>query len=214
MRRFALVRRLRRLDAMHTVSPLTFAAPLVLLLTASAATAQTVPVHMPSDSATTVYEVFGEQQKMGREAPVARCTGDCAVDIEPGRYKLRMVDGDGPRLSTRAFAVASPSELRIERPTDDQRWGGLGLGIAGTVGVIGGMVAMTPVIMSSLCERSDCVTESERNQAAIGLAVFTIGAIVTPIGWTMFARSFRANVVVAPLASGGGGGFASVGSEF
>jgi hypothetical protein len=69
------------------------------------------------------------------------------------------------------------------------------MGIVGPVIIFGGMVALGPVLLSPMCHGYDCGSTPEQQQLALaGLALIGAGAVLTPIGWSMFARSLKGEV--------------------
>lgn len=87
--------------------------------------------------------------------------------------------------------------------------------MGGAVSVFAGLLLTLPVVMSSMCHDSNCVSDDERTAARIGLGALVAGAVATPIGWSLFAHNrtrlrpiedFRVGVVGV---AGGGLGLGS-----
>lgn len=120
---------------------------------------------------------------------VARCTEYCEFWAFPGRYTLYTRNHSNGERKDLSLRIKQSSRFRFEAGDDDARAAGLALGIGGSAALVAGFIMITPVIMSSMCEDSNCTTQGERDVATVGVVLMLAGAITTPIGWTMYVRN-------------------------
>jgi hypothetical protein len=121
------------------------------------------------------------------EHVVAECQRRCVLYIAPGRYVVQarnLQTGADHQIGIR---VRGASRFVFAEGDDTARTTGLVLGIVGPALLLTGMVLITPVVMSAGCHDPDCTTEGEGKAARIGLGALLVGAIATPVGWSVFA---------------------------
>jgi hypothetical protein len=125
----------------------------------------------------------------GDEKPVAECDNYCDFWALPGRYTLYTSgNGDGEK-HTLHFRIKRSARYTLREGDDSARDAGLTLGIAGSVAIVAGFFMTMPLVLSSVCEDSNCATNSDRNWAAAGLGFMAAGAIATPIGFVVFSHN-------------------------
>jgi hypothetical protein len=120
---------------------------------------------------------------------VARCTQYCDFWALPGKYTLYMRDHSSGERKDLSLRVKQSSRFQLEAGDDDARATGLVLGIGGSAALFAGFILTLPVVFSSMCEDSHCTSQGERDAATAGVALLLAGAVVTPIGWTMYVRN-------------------------
>jgi hypothetical protein len=175
---------------------------LASLLVARPGVAQSVRVRVDAEEPSTVHELYREGQIVGQQQPIARCPGNCTFDIAPGRYRMRLLRPDSSSSSSRTFEVGGPSILHVQGPSSDEHWAGLILGVSGSVLFIGGFLALTPYIVSATCDTPGCKDPHQGEWAAVSFFSIGVGAVAAPIGWIMYAKSFKADVDVEPVWAG------------
>ena len=178
-------------------------AALVTLLFAGTAVASPplVPVTIRGKEDPLVVELYAPDAKPRKDEPIARCTSPCSAEVPAGRYKLYIHGGDGTVSSRRLVDVSGPSAFTVSPKSTAQRAGGLALGIAGSALVFAGFV----VTLTGLCamsHSSDTGSCNADDRQSTGFALMFGGAILAPIGWIVFANSYRADVQQTPLRYG------------
>ena len=120
---------------------------------------------------------------------VASCTEYCDFWAVPGKYTLYALDhssGERKRLSLR---IKQSSRFELIAGDDEARDTGLVVGIVGSAAAVTGLVLTAVYLLSATCEDSNCTTQTQRDAGMVGLGLLLGGAILTPIGWTMYASN-------------------------
>ncbi|MEI9941860.1 MAG: hypothetical protein WDO69_31995 [Pseudomonadota bacterium] len=121
-------------------------------------------------------------------AAVAHCTEYCDFWALPGKYTLYSRDHSTGERKDLSLHIKQSSRFELEAGDDDARTTGLVLGIGGSAAIITGFILIAPALFSAMCE-GPCETKGEQDAAAVGLGLLLAGAIVTPIGWTMYVHN-------------------------
>lgn len=125
---------------------------------------------------------------------IARCVGQCALGLPEGRYNLQLYDKQGHALRGASFEVNGPGWLRFAPANTD-------LATAGAVmGSVGGVLLG---VGSVLLMDSTCINECDHDrtgEARLAVAALAAGAVMTPIGWYLFAHYLRPRVETSPTA--------------
>jgi len=136
----------------------------------------------------------------GSENPVVECHNYCDFWALPGRYTLYTSgNGDGEKHAL-PFRIKRSVRYTLREGDDSTRDAGLTVGIAGSVAILSGLFMTMPLVLSNMCEDSNCQTSSERNWALAGLGFMVAGAIATPIGFSVFSHN---RTKLEPLAAPG-----------
>ena len=122
-------------------------------------------------------------------AVVARCMEYCDFWTLPGSYTLYASDHSSGARKELSLHIERSSRFDLQLGDDSTRATGLGLGIGGSAAIVAGFIMMTPVLLSVMCEGSNCTTETEQQVAIVGLGLLIGGAIATPIGWSMYLHN-------------------------
>jgi hypothetical protein len=117
---------------------------------------------------------------------VLRCLDSCGTALASGRYRLRLRASDGETIATQTVSVTHPVMFHAVG-SPGAATTGLVLGIVGTAIAVTGLAAFGLSALSSMCESDGC--GAARGVAIYGLVALPIGAIMTPIGWVMFAHN-------------------------
>lgn len=125
----------------------------------------------------------------GSNDAVAECFRRCDFWALPGRYTLYTRDHDSGAQHELGLKVNGWRSYELQQGNDSARGLGLALGVGGAVSIFAGVLLTLPVVMSSMCHDTDCVSDDERMAARIGLGALVAGAVMTPIGWTMFSHN-------------------------
>lgn len=166
--------------------------------TAPSAAALTTPhpFRIQSADATRRIEIRSMQG-----VPIARCIGGCVLSLPKGSYKVAFADANG-RLVDLEFSVEGPGGVELLDTNEAASSVGLGLGVAGPILVVTGMVLMVTALQD-ICLVDSCTTKRDdlpRGPLLLGgLAAFTVGAIITPIGWVRYARNRHPRARELPL---------------
>jgi len=125
---------------------------------------------------------------------IARCVGQCTLGLPEGRYNLQPYDKQGHALRGTSFEVTGPGRLQFEPANTELAAAGAVLGSAGGVLLVVGSV----LLMNSICI-DNC--ENDRTaKAPLALAALAASAVMTPIGWYLFAHHLRPRVEASPTA--------------
>jgi len=127
----------------------------------------------------------------GPEQIVAECPGQCSVLVWPGQYTLRAFDASG-RESKGALTVDGPRLFVATPPSTRARSAGLALGIVGIV--VAGLGLVIVVLECGGDSGASCDTGQARLVATAGLLTLAAGAVMTPIGWVMYAKNHELHI--------------------
>lgn len=159
---------------------------------------------------------FDVQERRSR-AVVANCTSECTLDLPRGDYLLVIPESEGNARGTSRLTVEEDQTVTFADADRDSSNTGLALGIVGTVMIPAGLViASLGLIHCGMAECSDEERDDSNTLALAGLGVLVGGVVLTPVGWSQFARNRRPKletaradeqewgVGVAALRGGGG----------
>jgi hypothetical protein len=133
---------------------------------------------------------------------VASCTTPCPVHILPGKYQLYVLGEDDEKVLVKARIVGG-ERLMLSSPNPTLRWTGLALGVAGAVSAaVGGLLLFALTSGSTEGCNSDCEDHPPRWALPTTVATLIVGAVATPIGWTMFANNRKPRIESTPLEGG------------
>lgn len=129
-------------------------------------------------------------------ATLARCQSSCVVELPHGVYHVVIPPTAGSARGTQNLVVDGSGTWAIQDADRDAAMSGLALGIAGTVMIPAGLVI---TMLSTLSARDGEGSTSPASQrwATAGVATLITGVVLTPVGWTMFARNRRPKVLSA-----------------
>jgi hypothetical protein len=144
---------------------------------------------------------FGAELKRD-DSVVARCNTPCALDLEPGKYSIRLTDSSGNETVEPTRIVGS-SHLTITPPDQTAKWTGLALGIGGTGSALVGVGLLFALTIGSLGDHYEGPSP-QRPAWMVPTTVTTlvVGAIATPIGWTIFGKNRKPAIDFEPLEAG------------
>lgn len=178
------------------------------LLCAAPARAQSVDAGtmQPSAGMVRVHVTAGEHPFLvyfGRgEEPIADCAAACEFWAWPGKYRVRVFQGEGPRNDSQlALRVGQAGRYELVPANGTAQNAGLVLGVSGPVIGIAGLVLTL-------------LGAGAGDQPAslyVGLGGLGLGAGMTGVGWLLYAENratfdFSARVGPQPLAGGLGFG--------
>ena len=125
---------------------------------------------------------------------VSRCFDDCEEVLDPGPYRLRLIGADGDTIGTKSVSIRRSMIFHFTDANPGAATTGLVLGITGTALAVSGIAALGAL---ALCD-SDGGGNSLQWVGIYALAAIPVGAIMTSIGWGLFAhnrRLFRGEVI-------------------
>jgi len=122
----------------------------------------------------------------GQDQIVGACPAQCSVLLWPGKYTLRATDARG-RESEGPLTVDGPRLFVATQPSVGARSAGLTLGIIGIVAA--GLGLGIVVLECGGDSGNSCDTGQARAVAAAGLLTLAAGAVMTPVGWVMYAKN-------------------------
>jgi hypothetical protein len=125
----------------------------------------------------------------GESQPVARCENYCDFWALPGRYTLYTRDHASGARHELGLRVKRSVRYSLQQGDDSARNAGLAVGITGSAAILIGLFMTMPLVLSNMCEDSNCTTDGERLAAEIGLGLALGGAVATPIGFTVFSHN-------------------------
>jgi hypothetical protein len=126
---------------------------------------------------------------VGESTPVVECSNYCDFWALPGRYTLYLKDPATGEQHDVGLRIRDSARYAVDPGDDTARNVGLGLGIAGPVALFTGLILTMPLLLSSLCEDTNCVSDADRRAANIGLGFLLGGVVMTPVGWTLFSSN-------------------------
>jgi len=125
----------------------------------------------------------------GAAKPIEQCENYCDFWALPGRYTLYTFDHASGERRELGFRVKRSARYSLQMGDETARDVGLAVGITGSAAIVAGLFMIAPVVLSSMCEGSNCVSASERRTANIGLGLLAGGAVATPIGFSVFSKN-------------------------
>lgn len=136
--------------------------------------------------------------RSSHDQTIARCIGDCSLNLPNGDYKVIFFDAAGMEHEFE-FAVDGPGALEIQDADDRTATIGLGVGIVGPALVLGGTVMMMLGLERS-CIMGECERRDNSGGGLVlgGFATMIAGTIMTPIGWVTWARNRNPRLHVEP----------------
>jgi hypothetical protein len=139
-----------------------------------------------------IESTVGEDDGTGRV--VSRCFDDCEEVLDPGPYRLRLIGADGQTIGTKSVSLRRPMIFHVTDANPGAATTGLVLGITGAALAMTGVAALGALALSDPDGRSN----SRQWVGIYALAAIPVGAIMTSIGWGLFARNrrlFRGEVI-------------------
>jgi hypothetical protein len=125
---------------------------------------------------------------------VSRCFDDCEEVLDPGPYRLRLIGADGETIGTKSVSLRRPMIFHVTEANPGAATTGLVLGITGAALAVTGLAALGALALSD----PDDGSNSRQWVGIYALAAIPVGAIMTSIGWGLFAhnrRLFRGEVI-------------------
>lgn len=122
------------------------------------------------------------------DAEPAVCQGSCTLELAPGRYSLEVFD-HGKRAGSQVVRVKKSVTWHVHAQNRTLKSVGLAMGIGGSVLGFVGLNLATLSLMSSMCEGSDCGSDTDQRRAAVGWLMVVGGAGLSIPGWILFARN-------------------------
>jgi hypothetical protein len=128
------------------------------------------------------------------EVTVLPCpAGDCVAWLPRGKYLVHVSATDDYAGGERRVNLTQDSTLRVQPRNASDGSVGLGMGIGGVVLFFGGISLL---IAASERNCRDVSCDSQEDFIVLGLAGLIGGAILTPLGWVKYGKSFRPAVEV------------------
>ena len=124
------------------------------------------------------------------DVAIARCVGECVLNLPAADYKAVFLDANG-REQELLFSVEGSGGVELRDADQSAASTGLSLGIGGIVLAVAGMVVMDVGLVNA-CIMSECTKPNQGAYGAMvlgGFATMAAGAVMTPIGWVMWARN-------------------------
>jgi hypothetical protein len=125
----------------------------------------------------------------GETKPLEECENYCDFWALPGRYTLYTFDHVSGERRTLDFRVKRSARYSLQMGDNSARDAGLAVGITGSAAIVAGLFLTLPALLASMCEDTNCVSDSERHAATIGLGLIVAGAVATPIGFSLFSKN-------------------------
>jgi hypothetical protein len=138
---------------------------------------------------------FTISDKDGR--PLAECPGNCRLMLAPGRYKVFVHATEDTLPGSRMVDIKGPATVRVDPDTTAHRDAGMGMGIAGPILMLVGLVALMANACWD-CSREEQEDHNDEHRGANTLAGIGLlgGLTITPIGWVMYGTSFKPEIDV------------------
>jgi len=150
-----------------------------------------VPIWISSDVQGPTYEL----RRPGDGNAVFFCrSAACAAYLPIGEYDVYVPPTADYAEGKRRVKIEKPSQLVIQPRDASARTAGLAMGIAGTVLVVAGFTTLA-VAADRHCEDTSC-SEQQDTTVLLSLGGIIAGAILSPIGWVSFGKSFKPGVQV------------------
>jgi hypothetical protein len=160
----------------------------------------------PSDEPHVAVRITARTSEFGAELKrddnvVARCSTPCALELAPGKYSIRLTDSEGNETVEKA-KITGASHLSITAPDPTAKWTGLTLGIGGTGSALVGVGLLFALTIGSLGDHYEGpAPERPAWMVPTTVATLVVGAVATPVGWTMFGRNRKPTIDFEPLGA-------------
>jgi hypothetical protein len=160
------------------------------------------PIEIHADAPGMLVELYAPTAKPRRDLPLLRCVAPCSANVAPGKYRLYVDATEETLRGTSTITLNGPSYVIVTPETPSTRWIGLGLGVAGTLALPTGITLLTV----GLVESSTCDEDPSCHQELVapGLLALVGGLVLAPMGWIMFASSYKPGVEIRPARVIGG----------
>jgi len=123
---------------------------------------------------------------------VARCIGKCTLALPLGSYAVHLYNKRGEPNGDTNFDVSSPGTLEVQDANESAAAVGATMGISGIALIIAGtLLTISSICVDESIHTDDCPHGSDF-RAAFGVSSIGLGAVLTPIGWVMFAHNHSA----------------------
>jgi hypothetical protein len=154
---------------------------------------EVVPVTLSGDDPWLRFEVYSYAPEADPKVPIFVCRNPCRMRLPLDQYRVRVTGTAEQVGGDRTIAVTRPSRFRFSLPERSAKNAGLAIGIAApAVAITGLYVAIAAYYSEYSC--SDCRPAEERRREIpagvyVGLGVAAVGAVLTPVGWILFAAN-------------------------
>jgi hypothetical protein len=121
-------------------------------------------------------------------AVIRRCMGYCTVRVPPGVYSVYARSEDDEEPKRHSFSTQQSSRFVLDPGNRGLQAAGLTLAISGMTAVPIGMFIVL-LASSTVCDYDNCDTQAQREALRGGWIATLAGAVATPVGWVLFAKS-------------------------
>jgi len=141
------------------------------------------------------FKIFSHADGADAETAIFACANPCRVMLLPGEYRVE-VSGDPQHVDgERTIQVKKDSTFDFSLPARSAKTAGLALGIAGTALIPAGLyVAFLADSAASCYDSCDHGRQQDPRLPPgvyVGLGMMAVGAVLTPVGWVIFAKNRR-----------------------
>jgi hypothetical protein len=121
----------------------------------------------------------------GKRDVVARCFGECRLELPAGNYRIAVPPGVGYGSKVVSVDASTPG-WQIESANAFAKYGGIVLG-AGGLGLMlaGGVVYLLPDLMGGLSHGPGESAADTKARERLALKLVLIGTVPTAVGWTL-----------------------------
>ena len=159
-----------------------------------------LPVQLSGDDPRLRFEVYPLAKRADRKTALFVCGNPCQVLLPPGEYRVHVSGSPDHVAGDRNIDVTAAASFYFSLADRSERSTALGLAITGT--------ALLPVGLFVALASSDCFVYCEGDQRPrtppgvyIGLGMAAVGAVLTPVGWSQFARNRKPRIEERPLGA-------------
>ena len=139
-----------------------------------------------------------KNEDLGSDARTTRCDTPCVVTVTTGRYRIGVERTEHTLGGSRIVTLDGTAHTVTVTPRDPAaRTVGLAVGVLGTAMIAGGFAlgaASEPAPRGLCSEHTPCPVDD--GLAWVGVSLILAGLALTPIGWTLFGKSFGPSVAV------------------
>jgi hypothetical protein len=151
-----------------------------------------VPVTLSGDDPWLRFEVYSYAPEADPKVAIFVCGNPCKMRLPLGQYRVRVAGTSEQVGGDRTIAVTRATRFRFSLPDRSVRTAGLAIGIAAPAVAITGLYIAIAAYSKSTC--SDCPADEQRRREDptgiyVGLGVAAVGAVLTPVGWILFAAN-------------------------
>jgi hypothetical protein len=147
------------------------------------------------------FRIYSLAKGADKKVPIHACRNPCRVLLPRGEYRVQVAGRPEQIEGDRRIEVTADTRARFSLPDRGARTGGLALGITGSALAAVGMLVVLLTRWDDYCDACGRDGPDERKPVGlyVGVSMVIVGAVLTPVGWSQFARNRKPRIDQRPL---------------